>query len=667
MRVVVVAVCGLLMPFAAVAQVVTPVAETTTSTATSEPQGRDKDYVQVSIEDMLNRDIAVAATKTRVDVAKAPASVSVLTPEDIRRSGATNLGELLRQVPGLDVLEAFPGYISVSARGTSASFVNSMLVLIDGRRFETLLAGVPFLDEMAVRMEDIKRIEVVKGPVGALYGTNAIAGVISITTYGASEVNGTFASFTGGMRDTMDATLRQAGHLGHSSWSYKFTGGYSYTHTWGSLDSGYTLPPIAVRKGSGLLLLERRFADNSTLEIEGGLAKGDLASLTTVTNQTQYFTHPHARIGYSRADFHVLLTSSPQSLELRERVPPIQPLTDKWSEATNLSIDRTVRPFESSTVTVGGNLRHQRSNFTSIATTHNQVVGSVFAQDEQSIVRDRLTVFGAVGLNHHPELDTQVDGNAAVVATPVKGHTFRVSFGRAHRDPSFIENYTNFRRQIAGQDGYQTSNIGLDPATIKSWEAGYHGRVSLGHSSRILFFAEGFTEHLRNLIGIVTTPVAKGSVPQYPTVTIVQQFRNIEARNGKGFETGAELETSGLDLVGQYSYQDFHNAVTGAPIQSDIPKHKVSGGLRTHAGALELDLWVHSVSRSVSRTVSASTDEDGYVLVNPRVGVRAGRHWMLAAEAFNALNDKHMETANGRGIKGEKVGRLVTFNLRYTP
>src|SRR5688572_14225329 len=100
-------------------------------------EGR-KDYAQISLEELLNKDISVAATKTRVDVAKAPVSVTVLTPDDIRRSGANNLGELLRTVPGLDVLESFPSYISVSARGTSESFVNNMLVLIDGRRFETL-------------------------------------------------------------------------------------------------------------------------------------------------------------------------------------------------------------------------------------------------------------------------------------------------------------------------------------------------------------------------------------------------------------------------------------------------------------------------------------------------------------------------------------------------
>src|SRR5262245_13675284 len=210
-------------------------ASTAVTTASLSLGEGKRDYGQISHEELLNKDITVAATKTRVDVAKAPVSVTVITPEDIRRSGALNLGELLRTIPGVDVLESFPGYISVSARGTSEAFPNNMLVLIDGRRLETQLAGVAFLEESPVRLEDIKRIEVVRGPVGALYGTNALAGVVSVTTYGAREAKGTLVSLTAGTRDTYQATVRHADQIGNSAWAYKLTAGYSYTSTWDSL------------------------------------------------------------------------------------------------------------------------------------------------------------------------------------------------------------------------------------------------------------------------------------------------------------------------------------------------------------------------------------------------------------------------------------------------
>src|SRR5581483_7389167 len=183
----------------------------------------------------------------------------------------------------------------------------------------------------------------------------------------------------------------------------------------------------------------------------------------------------------------------------------------------------------------GGNIRQQRSEFTSIGTPHSQVVGSMFAQDEQGLVKDHLTFFGALGLSHHPQISTQIDGNAALVYSPVKNHSVRASFGRAHRDPAFLENFLDFRRQFGPKDGFQSSNPNLLPEAIQSFEAGYRGRFAPGRT-RVELFADAFSEKLRDLIGIVTENVAPGTLPQYPTVTVIQQFRNIDNRNGQGLE-----------------------------------------------------------------------------------------------------------------------------------
>jgi outer membrane receptor protein involved in Fe transport len=625
--------------------------------------GARKDYAQISLEELLNKDVTVAATKTRVDVAKAPVSVTVLTPEDIRLSGAVTLGELLRTIPGIDVLESFPSHISVSARGTSEAAPNNTLFLIDGRRLESKAFDVTFLEEASVRLEDIKRIEVVRGPVGALYGTNALACVVSITTYSPDEVPGTMVSIVGGNRDTYMASVRQAGKL-DGTWAYKVVGGYSYTSTWGSMTVDNAAPPIATRKADALALLEGKLANDSKLVLEAGFSRGELASLTVVTNQTQDYVYPHLRLAYNRPKFHSQITYNPQWLELRERVPPIQPLKDQWSHAINLSVDHTLNPIPSSTMTVGGNVRYQRSQFTTILTPHDQLVGSVFLQNQQSLASDRLILFGAVGLSRHPELDLQVDGNAAIVLAPVRNHTLRVSFGRAHRDPAFNENYNNFRRQIGSASALLAGRTDLRPETIRAWEAGYRGRFPFGGTSRLAVFADVFTEDINDLIGSVTRPVPRGSLPQAPDATIFTEFRNLEARDGKGFEVGAEVETSAVRLLGHYSYQEFKTLGTGATIQADVPKHKVSAGLQTHKGPVEFSVWVHSVSNAISPSVSR--EDQSYVLLNPWLGVKAGR-WMFSAQAFNAFNDRHIETANVRNLAGEKIGRSVSFNVRYIP
>jgi outer membrane cobalamin receptor len=644
----------LLLASTGAAQTATAVAGSPPVSADASPASEEgrKDYAQISLEELLNKDITVAATKTRVDVAKAPVSVTVLTPDDIRRSGANRLGDVLRSVPGLDVLESFPGQISVSARGTSEVFNNNMLVLVDGRRLEFQSSGVAYFENMPVRLEDIKRIEVIKGPVGALYGTNALAGIISIITYSPDEVPGTLVAVQAGDRDTYAATLRQAGRVGESGWWYKLVGGYNYTSTWATLAGTETGPSAALRKGDVVGVLERQFDDGARLGLEAGLTKGDLASLSIVTTQTRFVTWPHLRASYSRPDFHAQLTANPQASELKERSGPVQPLKDR-SHAVNLAVDRTLHPFASSTLTLGGNARFQRSTQNNLGTAHNQGVWGVFAQDEQVLVTDRLSLVGAVGLTGHPEIPIQVDGNAALVATVAEGHSLRVSAGRAHRDPSFTENYIDFQRRIGTRDGYQTGNTDLDPESVRSIEAGYRGRFAAGGST-VRVFLEGFRENVDDLIGTVTTVVPAGTVPQYPTVTAVQKFQNLESRRGRGFETGVELSRSSVQLATHYAYQQFENARTDAEIFKDTPRHKVYGSLYYIKGWLEVGSWAQWVSRTLK--------DEGYFLLSPRVSARL-RGWELSVQAFNVLEDEHVETANERGLDAETIGRSVSFRV----
>jgi iron complex outermembrane recepter protein len=647
---------GGLVPAAAGAQtpVLTPASESAPATAPATAPAEDGrgDYTEVSLEELLSKNVAVAATKTRVDVAKAPVSVTVLTAEEIRRSGVTRLGDLFRTVPGLDVMESFPGHISVSARGTSEVFVNNMLVLVDGRRLEFQVAGVPFFENAPLRLEDIKRIEVVKGPAGALYGTNALAGIISITTFSPEESQGTLVSLTGGEHDTALATVRHGGRIG-DRWTYKVLAGYTYSSTFSS-DALVAASPAGVRKADALLVLERSLGADRRLDVEAGLAKGDLASLSVNTYQTRFFTWPHLRVAYASRDTRVELSGSGQDSELRE-FGTLTSLPDRRAGSASLSADHTLAPFSASRLTVGGNLRYQRSTFINIATPHSQVVWGVFAQDEQTVVKDRVTLYGAVGVSGHPEIPTQVDGNLALVVTPVRDHTLRVSAGRAHRDPSFNENFLNFPRRIGQRDGLQIPNLTLRPETLRSLEAGYHGRFKAGTGS-VRLFAEGYVEEVEDLINIINRTVPAGSVAGRPTVTILQQFQNSESRDGWGVETGAEWSRGPFGLLGQYAYQSFEDARTQAEIVRDTPRHKVSGAVSFKRGAVEVDVWGHSVSRT--------TADDGYFLLNPRLGVRHGS-WAFSVGAWNALDDKHVETINGTNVKGEVLRRAVSVNLTY--
>lgn len=139
----------------------------------------------------------------------------MITSEDIRRSAATNLPEVLRLAPNLRVAQSSAGGYAISARGFNNEIANKLLVLIDGRTlYSNLLSGI-FWDADTVMLEDIERIEVISGPGGTIWGANAVNGVINVITRDAAATQGTLASVTRSSKGGREA-VRYGGSLGES-------------------------------------------------------------------------------------------------------------------------------------------------------------------------------------------------------------------------------------------------------------------------------------------------------------------------------------------------------------------------------------------------------------------------------------------------------------------
>jgi iron complex outermembrane receptor protein len=148
-------------------------------------------------------------------LADAPASIFVITPDDIRRSGATTLAEALRLAPNLQVARIDAGQYAISARGFNNLVANKLLVLVDGRTIYTPLFSGVFWDQQDVFLEDIERIEIISGPGSTLWGANAVNGVINVITRPAQGTQGAFASVGGGNLQ-QGAAFRYGGALGAS-------------------------------------------------------------------------------------------------------------------------------------------------------------------------------------------------------------------------------------------------------------------------------------------------------------------------------------------------------------------------------------------------------------------------------------------------------------------
>jgi iron complex outermembrane recepter protein len=163
----------------------------------SEPSSQGRDLTQVSIESLMNMEVT-SVSKKEQKLSRIASAIFVITQEDIRRSGATNIPDVLRLVPGLDVAQINGNTWEIGSRGFNAQYAKKLLVLIDGRTvYSPVFAGV-YWDVQDVPLEDIDRIEVIRGPGATVWGSNAVNGVINIITKSARETKGGLLTAGGG-------------------------------------------------------------------------------------------------------------------------------------------------------------------------------------------------------------------------------------------------------------------------------------------------------------------------------------------------------------------------------------------------------------------------------------------------------------------------------------
>ena len=180
------------------------------------PPSVSQELADLPLEALMRIEVVSASRKPQ-HLADVPASMHVITAEDIRSSGARNLPEALRLVPGMDVAQLSSSRWAVSTRGFTGRYANKLLVLIDGRSiYSPMFSGVLWEAER-VPLDSIDRIEVLHGPAGSIWGSNAVNGVINIITRAASETQGNAVDVSIGDGGRQAAYARHGGASGAQS------------------------------------------------------------------------------------------------------------------------------------------------------------------------------------------------------------------------------------------------------------------------------------------------------------------------------------------------------------------------------------------------------------------------------------------------------------------
>src|ERR1700728_2080301 len=187
------------------------------------------DLTALKIEDLMNVDVTSASKKAQ-KISKVSAAIFVITREDIYRSGATNIPDLLRMVPGLEVAQINPSTWAISARGFNGQYSNKLLVLIDGRTVYTPTFSGVFWDAQDVPLDLIGRIEIIRGPGAAVWGANAVNGVINIITKSSRDTQRGRVTASGGTLEHIGGVIRYGGPIGNRGTYRVFADGFEMSH-----------------------------------------------------------------------------------------------------------------------------------------------------------------------------------------------------------------------------------------------------------------------------------------------------------------------------------------------------------------------------------------------------------------------------------------------------
>lgn len=631
----------------------------------------------------LKEETVSIASRYEQPISKAPSDVYVITDEDIKGSGATDIPTLLRQVPGMEVMQTNAVDFNVSVRGNNQVHANKLLVLVDGRSIYIDQAGVVYWKLLPVSLAEIKRIEVLKGPASAVYGFNAFDGVVHIITKPPEEMRGTSLQVAGGELGTLLTSVVHAGTVGNLG--YRLSAGHEQNQRWS--DRG--TPALNNQRIGGIA--EYRLSNSGRIRAEVGLERANPHNgfLSVTGTSESNFSQSHALVSYEKSGLLVRGWWNGHFGETTTVMfPSLAPLlaqTDRFGRKDqehhlntyDIETRYRFRPFETFNVSIGTNFRHilHSSTILSNRTTENRL--GLYAQGDWLVLP---SLEATAGLRY--DLDTFItptlSPRGALVYHMNANHALRLSASVAYRPPTTTEVGLSILNPLTlpglpPSTSVVLGSTDLKPEGIISYELGYQG---WWWEHRLRTRMTWFFNHISDLIAF-RSPLGD------PLGTV--RPINGGVADVYGGEAGVEaLVTSWLSGFANYAYQEVGQTSSGFS-RRGFPHHKVNAGLRVNWSPFRGEVLYHHVSAASYPLADAFTNlapffpagtilpqerVPSYNLLNLRLGYLLWRHQSgdevqeaeLAISVFNALNDTHREHPLG-DLLGTRVMGWLTVKL----
>ncbi len=621
--------------------------------------GLPEDLTNLDLEDLLG--IKVTSVSKRVQkLSDAAAAIFVISREDIRRSGATSIPDVLRMVPGIEVARIDASKWAVTCRGFNGRFANKLLVLIDGRSIYVPLFSGVFWEAQDVMLEDVERIEVIRGPGASLWGANAVNGVINIITKSARDTQGGLVSTGGGTEERGFGSARYGSRLGEHTYgrvyaryfdrdNFQEASGQSAPDDWKSFRTGFRIDHASI--------------PDDTLVFQGDFFRTDAGAAYYFPDfAPPYQTRIHEEGRFDGGDAilrwsHAFSESSDMVLQTYYNHDGLDDIVlGERRDTFDMDFQHQFRLLPDHRIIWGLGYR-----FTSSRTRSSAIVDldpdnrqdhllSAFVQDEIDLISDRLRMIAGSKFEHNDYTGFEVQPTLRLLWTPYSRHSLWVAVSRAVRTPSQAQSDIRFIQAILPPDPFSRlpalvrveGNSDVLSEELTAFELGHRFQIT----DRLSMDATAFYNIYDNLGTNEMTGVTLEPDP-VPHWVVPLQSANRMSGDTHGLELSIEWQASRWwKLLAAYTYLDLRleadenssDTFTERIVEAGSPGHQFS--LRSWTSLpynLELDLWLRFVNEL------PALDIPGYVTLDARLGWRPRKDMEISIVGRNLIEKDHVE------------------------
>lgn len=669
-------------------------------------------YLDMELTDLLSMEVT-SVSKKRQRLTDTAAAVFVITQEDIRRSGVTSIPEALRMAPGIQVARMDSNKWAISSRGFNAQFANKLLVMIDGRTVYTPSFSGVYWEIQDTLLEDIDRIEVIRGPGATVWGANAVNGVINIITKQSYETEGGLLVAGGGNEEKGFASLRYGMALGeqtHGRMYVKYNErdssfapllDRSAGDEWQALRAGFRVDGALNAEDSWTLqgdiydtdqnqiirklLLDPRDPANNppdpaspylaqnvadTVDASGwnllGRWERSLSENSTATLQI-YYDHTERHEGFAGQTHDTL------DVDFQHRFTPMDGHDLVWGLGYRRIDDEFDNTFNV-TLKPGSQISH---------------LFSAFVQDEIELAPETLRLTLGSKFEHNDYTSFEVQPSARLLWRPREGHTLWSSVSRAVRTPSRVEDTGSIVTGVVPAPPPPIAPPGTPPLIssingtgeyqseeLTALELGYRVQPAETLSLDLALFYNDY-RNINTFEGVDFLEIVNPGDPAGPPLRLPTrvEFANKRDATSHGLELAVDWRLrEWWRLQANYSYielsedahSDSNDTVSGAIVGGSSPRHQVSvRSAMDLSNAWSLDLWAYYVDRLAASSFYEPQAVPEYFSLNARVAWRPVENLELSLTGRNLLEGRHAEFIGETFITPTEVERSIYGQIRW--